>query len=948
MNFYKNNLEALKKHNPEIVDLLESTVIGEDRVKLFYAETGEPRILYKKDDGEEIYVHSAEDPAKCANEAIDLLGQMEKEGVAVLFGFGLGYFAEEVLKRFEKGHMLLVYEATPALFKTALKLRDLTELFDSEKVKVILGEEVDNVPTIQGFYHLIINGKFWVVKHHPSVRLNERAYDKFMKALMDTKMQLDVGVGTAISLGKKFMDAFMANIPHILRKPGVTKLKDLFKGRPAIIVSGGPSLEKNFHLLKKAKGRAIIVAVDAMLPTLLPAGIVPDFVAGIDPTPEAIALFKDLPELKNVPFICFPQYAHEPVNIHPGLMFINSVPGNIVFQWLSSLWEDKGFIAPFGGSVAHFAFSAAEYMGADVIALIGQDFSYAEKYHAGDTTKLLHDYLDEEVPDYRINAQILDDIFGEKRFTVGSLLSFKITFENRFKSFEGTVINATEGGLPVEGTTIMRLGDFIEEYCNLPVIDTYKIISDIADSEVGYSLDGLMFQVTTGRAIFNDIKKKSEKIMKQIKRLNNLKDKGKKESPEFHNILGKVEKLAEGIKNPILNIIAPYHYGLELYMQRQEIKDIDEIEDKWERLEKQLERGEQYYSELITAIGLFMKQLDKLIKALQREKKVNAMLSDNALSHSEKAIGISRLYAKAEMIAEAVKYLEKAVAGDGLQVTGHASPVTDVLVSLAEMYLKQFRFYEAREILDRVKGLRVKGKGSGVRGQKQKEKVAELFKECDEKIKAWENRKKDMEKLFKKAEESYGGYLESGYFYFRVKDYERAEKAYLKAVTGDTLQVTTDKEAVTGDGSRVTGSGLSGDGSRVTSHGLSGHGLSAAYYGLAHTHIAKEEAEKAVEAFEKAIEADPGNPLPYRDLGLMAFQNNNLREAETFLNRAIELAPQTIELYKLLCDLYVGQSEYQKAISLYEDALLANPDNPVIQKELVTLYQLQISRTGTA
>ena len=103
-----------------------------------------------------------------------------------------------------------------------------------------------------------------------------------------------------------------------------------------------------------------------------------------------------------------------------------------------------------------------------------------------------------------------------------------------------------------------------------------------------------------------------------------------------------------------------------------------------------------------------------------------------------------------------------------------------------------------------------------------------------------------------------------------------------------------------------------------------------------------------MEAFEKAIEADPKNPLPYRDLGLMSFQNNNIGSAELFFIKAIELAPQIIELYKLLCDLYVGQSEYQKAISLYEDALLVNPDNPVIQKELVTLYQLLISRTGTA
>ncbi|HBR18386.1 MAG TPA: hypothetical protein DD725_12470 [Deltaproteobacteria bacterium] len=934
MNFYEKNIEALKKHNPEIVEQIESTKIGEDRIKVFYAETGEPRILYKKDDGEEIYVHSAEDPAKCANQAIDLLGQMEKEGVAVLFGFGLGYFAEEVLKRFEKGHMLLVYEATPALFKTALKLRDLSNLFDSEKVKVILGEEIDNIPTIQGYYHLIINGKYWIIKHHPSVKLNEHAYDRFMKVLMETKQQLDIGVGTAITLGKKFMDAFMANIPHIIRKPGVTRLKDLFKGRPAIVVSGGPSLEKNFHLLKKAKGKAIIIAVDAMLPILLPAGIVPDFVAGIDPTPEAIALFKDLPELKKVPFICFPQYAHEPVNIYPGIMFINSVPGNIVFQWLSSLWEDKGFIAPFGGSVAHFAFSAAEYMGADVIALIGQDFSYAEKYHAGDTTKLLHDYLDEEVPDYRINAQVLDDIFGEKRYTIGSLLSFKITFENRFKTFKGTVINATEGGLPVEGTQIMRLDDFIEEYCNLPAIDTSQIITDIAESEVSYNLDGLMFQLTGGRAIFNDIKKKSEKIMKHIKRLNLLKDKGKKEGPEFHNILDKVEKLTEGVQNPILNIIASYHYLLELYMQRQDIKEIDGIEDKWERLERQLERGEQYYTQLIEAIGLFINQLDKLIKALEREKKVNAILLDGSLPDGEKAMNISRLYTKAGMIAEAVKYLE--AANSECQTAG-----PELLLSIAEMYLKQFRFYETRELLAKVKsqGSRIKGRNSEIRSQKLAKRIEELSDACDNKIREWEDRKKAKEGLLKKAEENYGGDLESGYFYFRVKDYESAEKAYLKAISSqgsgirDQEGKDRDQQSTIPDTRNLK---------PETRH------LSAAYYGLAHVYIAKEEPEKAVEALEKAIEADPKNPLPYRDLGMMSFQNNNMESAELFFIKAIELAPQAVELYKLLCDLYVGQSEYQKAISLYEDALLANPNNPVIQQELVTLYNIMITKTGRA
>ena len=36
----------------------------------------------------------------------------------------------------------------------------------------------------------------------------------------------------------------------------------------------------------------------------------------------------------------------------------------------------------------------------------------------------------------------------------------------------------------------------------------------------------------------------------------------------------------------------------------------------------------------------------------------------------------------------------------------------------------------------------------------------------------------------------------------------------------------------------------------------------------------------------------------------------------------------------------------EKAVSLYENALLVNPDNPVIQKELAMLYKESIAEAG--
>lgn len=820
---YKNNIEALGKHHPELVELIESINIDDDQINVLYSESDDPRILYKKEDGEEIYIHNAKDPTECANQAIDLLGKIEKEGIVVLFGFGLGYFAEEVLKNFENGHILMAYEATPALFKTALKTRDLSNLLESEKVKIIIGEDADNFSVVHSHHHLIANGKFWIVQHKPSIRLNENAYENFYKRLNEEKRISDTGVNTIVGRGKEFIDAFLMNIPSIIRKPGVSKLKDIFKGRPAIIVSAGPSLDKNKHLLKKAKGKAIIIAVGGAIPALLTCNIIPDIAVEIDPIEENVAnKFKDNPLLKDIPLIPLAQYTPEAINIYPGPLFINSVPQNIAYQWLASMWENKGYIECFGGSVAHLAFGVAEFIGADNIAFIGQDLSYSGKraHTKGYTDRL--DISVEEAGQKGLKgmpgAIPTADIFNEKVFTIPQFLTFKTSFENRIKKLKGKVVNATEGGLSIEGAPNMRFVDFIDEYCSrLPEIDTFSIISGSLEESVSYNLEGLINKTSVTRKKFMEIRKTSKRILKFIKRLKTLNKKGKKDSTEFHNILKKVGSLIERVKHPLLNLIAGYHYGFELYLKKQEVQEIDDIEDKWERLEKQLERGQNYYSEIVKAIGLFNKQVDKLIADLEREKRVDSILSDESLEEKERFFKVGMIYKRAGMVAQAVKYLE-AVMRDELCVMGDGSRVT-------------------------------------------------------------EN----------------------------------------EAVMG-----------VTDHASRIT-------------H----HGSSAAYYGLAHTYLAMDASEKAVSTLEKAIDIDPKNPILYRDMGIIAIQNNDFASAEIFLTKAIELAPQVEELYKLLSNLYINQGETQKAISLYEDALLVNADNPVIQQDLAMFYKEMIAKNGS-
>lgn len=921
---YQKNLEVLEKYHPEVVDIIKAATIDYDKIKIIDSESGAPRIVYKKEDGEEINIHSAEDPADCANQAIDLLGNIEKEGILVLFGFGLGYFAEAIFEQFEKGHVLLIYDAKPEIFKLALRVKDFSELLGSEKVKIMLGDNADNFSVIHSHHHHIVNGKLWVVKHEPSFKLNPHAYENYFRRLKEEKDLSEIGIATNIRRGMEFTNAFLLNLHAVIRNPGVIGLKDIFEGCTAIVVSAGPSLDKNIHMLKKAKGKAVIIATGGALPTLVTCDIIPDLVVEVDPVTENIEdKFQENPELQKVPFICLEQYTPELINIYPGPLFINSVPNNLASVWLRNHWEEKGTIECFGGSVAHLAFATAEYIGAKVIAFVGQDLSYkSERMHTVGYSDDLDRRLEnasEEKQENVLDGIPVKDIFGEEALSIMQFIVFKTSFENRIRGSARVVINATEGGLSIEGATNMRLKDFIDEYCiGNPEMDIFSLLSGVLNRQVKCNIDDLINDVLKARKKYESIRKASRQILKYAKRVEKLKGRDNEDSPEFNSLLSKINKLIEKVKHPSLNFLVGYNYGLELYMKKQETQDIDEMDDKWEMLDKQLERGKLYYNELARTISLFNKQLDKAISALKREKKIDAILNDDGMEEKERFYKAGMIYKEAGMAAMAAKHLEMIVDTDrdGGQIeSGNAdlSNVTELYVSLAEVYMKQYRFSEAMNLLGMVRNW-----NHGLISERSKilKNVKNMLNACQKKSRTWEERKHTMGKMLKDAEANYGSHLESGYFYFRIKDFVRAEKSYLKAISSHNS-------------------------------GVGSQDMSAAYYGLAHTYLSMNNPDNAVGALEKALEVDPSNPVLYRDLGLIAAESNNIEPAEIFLSKAIELAPHEAELYKPLANLYVSIGETEKAVALYESAMEANADISAIQHDLAMTYTNMIGNAET-
>ena len=229
----------------------------------------------------------------------------------------------------------------------------------------------------------------------------------------------------------------------------------------AIVVAAGPSLEKNIHLLKEVKGKALIIAVDHAMPMLATRGITPDIVICVDN--------KKSPKLFESSIVQDCMFFAEACMNTEVLDFVR--PKNLVFYsgavvtW-GKLFEQVGSelrTMYSGGSVAIDAFVLLLALGFKRIVLTGQDLALADgKYYA--------DQRDEDKKKYKeIKVR---GIYGGEVITTREFVVFKSAFENLIALHpECEVIDATEGGAYIEGSRVMTLRDVIDSYC----IEEYDI-----------------------------------------------------------------------------------------------------------------------------------------------------------------------------------------------------------------------------------------------------------------------------------------------------------------------------------------------------------------------------------------------------------------------------------------------------------------------------------------
>ncbi|MDR0764873.1 MAG: DUF115 domain-containing protein [Synergistaceae bacterium] len=250
--------------------------------------------------------------------------------------------------------------------------------------------------------------------------------------------------------------------PQIAFGPRLEPLFKKFAGRPAVCVAAGPSLDKNFTLLRDIQDKCLIMVADAVLGKLLRNGIKPHIVTSLERVIDTYRLF-------------FSGIVEE---FHDECRDILLVAQSLCVPWTSGRWpgpcclvykEEVVLDAWFAGgvlggsgltsgiSVAHMNYSLAHYMGASSIAIIGQDLAFGEdgSSHSGNVAG--GGKAD------RTGAIEIPGALGGMVKTTSTWISFLRFLETLVFSSGIPTSDCTEGGALIAGTTIEPFAKFIEE-----------------------------------------------------------------------------------------------------------------------------------------------------------------------------------------------------------------------------------------------------------------------------------------------------------------------------------------------------------------------------------------------------------------------------------------------------------------------------------------------------
>ena len=461
MEYLDKNIRCIEKKDAALYEkinkILENKEYSFQKFYLKETKNGEKTVEIKTDKGI-VRLNSIYNPEKEATVWTKKLPLNNIDTSIIVFGNANGIFTKEILKNVGENSSVIIFEPDMSLFIYSMQNFDMKDIILDKRV------------------HLYINGindeefEFGLIKYISDVDMStvvccaipklEEMYDleaeKFKEHIVGRIKKKELNKLTQKRLNKISAINLIKNLHFLKSSNYITDFISVIpKEVPFIIVSAGPSLEKNADELKKAKGKAFILATDTAIKVLTAHNVEYDAVITID-ADKSEKHFENNDYYK-----------------HPVFCYIDSK--NSILEknkskkiWLTSNRFQVRLFRKYnvdmvsyitGGSVSTAAFNVARIIGSKRIILVGQDLAYTDGLiHSGERAD------NSEISESDI---YVDGIYGEKVKTRNDWKSYIDWFSSSVKELgkKTDVIDATEGGAKIEGCRIMDLSEVVNCYC---------------------------------------------------------------------------------------------------------------------------------------------------------------------------------------------------------------------------------------------------------------------------------------------------------------------------------------------------------------------------------------------------------------------------------------------------------------------------------------------------
>lgn len=528
-----------------------------EKVELLKSRDGHTIVRFLKD-GNRFTVGNLYNEAREIAGFLTSIGNPAKNDNYIVFGLGYLNHIRELIKSKFGESKILVIECSQECINLVVNSADDEILETIRNQDLVITSEMES---LRLFLEKNINSSNYknvkVVQYSNYFRYFNQDIQSFYKLIADYLTEINVNNFTVAAFEDDWYQNNIRNLHYANETRTLQPYRNICIGKPAILVSAGPSLDKNISLLKENRD-AVIICGGRTLKSLLSIGIDADFVVIYDAGGPSYELVKNNLGSTKARLVYYFGIPTKILSIHKGekIAFAED-------DTFSKLFQEKNInIGMGGGSVAHPMTNLAVVLGCDPIIFIGQDLAYTNDMEHSQAAR--SPWRDGDVSlgsEKEAKSLYVDDIYGGKVRTSRLLDLYRRQLE-RIVSSNGDrrFINCTEGGAHIEGTDVFALREIYNQFAigrssfalseiKPRTIDVDRILQDKQRKYIRKGIELYSEAVRINEDYIKIVKAGSRDTRELEKKLNRIESKIKENNKNILFIDYMVTKILDGLHN---------------------------------------------------------------------------------------------------------------------------------------------------------------------------------------------------------------------------------------------------------------------------------------------------------------------------------------------------------------------------------------------------------------